>query len=345
MSQRPSAPPRSSTKRAVAASLLVMLAVVTSAAVASADEAEDVYAKASEAEVQMLFAQALDGYRKALSLKPSAAFAVRARIRAEDLSAHAEGDFGPLTRLESVRRNSAKVIDPTELASLATDAASFPPGQVRTEARLLVAEAFARRLSLPAGAIAPARALLEDEQADAPARLQALTLLTQAYTATGQGAKAREVASKYRALSPAVAQQFVTVDQRISLKQITGAVVALMLLVDLVALAFLARAKRLPGALAHLVKAPTTWLVTAALVAGGALLVDVYDATVSAKPFWMLGLGVLLCDRSAALWREAFSMSKRGRLITATAGLACLAATSLLALLLSDPAFIESFGL
>jgi hypothetical protein len=54
---------------------------------------------------------------------------------------------------------------------------------------------------------------------------------------------------------------------------------------------------------------------------------------------------VLLCDRSAALWRAAAGDGRLARLASVGLGLLGLASAALLALLWSDPSFIKSFGL
>jgi hypothetical protein len=309
------------------------------------DEAERAYRDATEAERQLDFPRALEGYRRALSLRPAASFSSRARIRAEDLAAHAEGGFAPLARLESVRRQPSRSSDPAELASLESEAAAFPPGQVRAEARLLVAEAFGRRLRIPARAVAPALALLEDEAADRALRSQAVPLLVDAYEALGEHGKARAAAARYGALAPAAGARLGVIDRRTRLERVAVAALVVLLLCDAAAAAVAARAGRLAAIAARVVRAPTSLVVALVLAAGGATVATAYDATITTRPFWLLGAGVLLCDRSAALWRAAAGDGRLARLASVGLGLLGLASAALLALLWSDPSFIKSFGL
>jgi hypothetical protein len=314
------------------------------AAPLQADDAADATAAMQEAvaaETSLDFPRALAGYERALRLRPSASFAVKARVRAEDLRAHAEGDFAPLVRLETTRRSSRALADPAALDALLEAARSFPPGKVRSEAFLLVAEASGRRLQ-PARSAAAARALLEDPTADASSRGQALPLLLDALRATGDRAGEREALSRYGSLAPALVQQQTVVDRRARL--VAGARAALVVVgaADVAALALGLRRRRPLG---RLLRAPASVAVALVVALGGGLFAWLFDPSLSLRPFGLLGAGILLVDRSVALWILALGGARWARGVALALGLVAIAVVALLSLLWSDPALLESFGL
>jgi hypothetical protein len=97
--------------------------------------------------------------------------------------------------------------------------------------------------------------------------------------------------------------------------------------------------------LRRLLVSPTSLATVALLVAGGASLTALYDESLSLRPFLLLGAGVLLVDRGTALAREALARSPRARAALATMAIASVLALAYLALLVSDPLYLESFGL
>jgi hypothetical protein len=104
------------------------------------------------------FARAVEDDRAAIKAAPDTRWAIRAGDRADWLRARSEGDFAPLARLERVRRDTAAASDPAAIDALARDLEAFPPGTVRVEARMLVAEANLGRLHRPEAALPQLRA-------------------------------------------------------------------------------------------------------------------------------------------------------------------------------------------
>lgn len=322
------------------AALAVLSALLLGALPARADEADDAFAAAVRAEERLELAAALEGYRRAFALRPSAAFATRARMRADDLAEHAEGDFVPLATLLRVRRDPARASDPAELSRLFDAARGFPSGPVRAEALLLCAEAFGRRLKLPERAIAPARLLAEDASIPRQARGQGLTLLVEALEATGQADEARRVANANRDLVPALALRFARDARRVTMARIATSGLAVLLASALVALVLLVR-RRAWSACRAVVRAPVSVLVTLLLAVGGAALARAFDEGVTLRPFVLLGVGILVVDRSVALVREA----RGSRGLALLVGLIGVLSVAVLSLSWSDPSFLESFGL
>ncbi len=112
------------------------------------------------------YAKALAEYEGAIAAAPSAAWIPKAQARARILREHSEGDFAPFALLEAVRARPGAADDPKTLADLAARADGFPPGQVRSEARVLVAEAYAGRLHRPAEALPILEQVVADPSAD-----------------------------------------------------------------------------------------------------------------------------------------------------------------------------------
>ncbi|MDP8999645.1 MAG: hypothetical protein M3O46_05985, partial [Myxococcota bacterium] len=92
------------------------------------------------------FAQALGHYRASFAAAPASPWALHATERIDWLRSRSEGDFVPLARLERVRRDSVIASDASAIDALAREADGFPPGIVRVEARMLVAEAWLGRM-------------------------------------------------------------------------------------------------------------------------------------------------------------------------------------------------------
>ncbi len=115
--------------------------------------AEMLFERAQAEEDRGDFAPALLHDRASIAAAPDSVWAQRAAARAAWLVARSEGDFEPLARLERVRRNPSLSADPGAVDALARDAEAFPPGQVRAEARVFVAEAYLGRMRRPADAL------------------------------------------------------------------------------------------------------------------------------------------------------------------------------------------------
>jgi hypothetical protein len=88
------------------------------------------------------YARAFDEYQSCLALSPAARIARNIRMRVDWLKARSEGAFVPLSRLWAVRRDPAFSQDPAVIEAFVREADGFPPGIVRSEARMAAAEAL-----------------------------------------------------------------------------------------------------------------------------------------------------------------------------------------------------------
>jgi tetratricopeptide (TPR) repeat protein len=330
--------------------LAIVLLAAPSAAPAAEPSAARTLAKASfdraeQAARERRFAEALAAYREAIAADPSAPFTPVARARAADLEAHAEGDFAPLARLEEVRRDRARSGDRAVIEALERDAASFPPGRVRAEARLLVAEAYWRRLGEPRRAIPPLEAAIEDPAADRTTRSLALSELVTVHRALGDLDGARRAVDRIPDLSPRLRTEVLRLWRRARLRDGSIALLAALGAAGVAALARLAwRARDVRDVPAKVVR-PLS--VAFSLYLGGmaAVLVRLHGEG-DARPFLWLGLGVLALDVTARALRLAWSPDRASvRALRVVACVGGVAAAAFLAIERTDAGYLESFGL
>ncbi len=315
-----------------------MIALAVSASLvatrALAGPAEDAFAAARQAEVELRFADAARGYEEALREAPSAGFATTARTRLDELHAHAEGDYVPLATLEAVRRDPAKSGSREALLALLDDARSFPPGRVQRSARLLAAEAFVKRLGAPGDALAPTRAILDDPTADKLTRTSAANLLVDALVALGRRDEALAEAQRHRALVPAAWDKL---RKEVWRARLLPAARGILLGALVVVTVVVTRARRLDLRTAL----PRAVLASAAIALGGASLAHLYDESLSVLPFFLLGLGAFVAERAARIVRSAGAP----KALALTIGLLSLFAASYLALAMNDGEYLGGFGL
>lgn len=304
------------------------------------------FSAAAEAEETMRFAEAAKLYGELLRLAPSDPRAPRARARLEDLRAHAEGDFAPLTRLEELRRDPKMAADPRAIEALERDADSFPKGRVRAEARLLSGTAWLGRLGDPSRAIQPLSAVLHDVDADPLHRRLALSQLVEARRALGDLSGAVADVDAFPELLPNIRDAIHREARRVWIRRGAIALCASILVIGGAASFRIARSMRL-GALARLTLRPLALVFAAWLGLGGAMLARGYDAS-DPSPFLFLAAAIALTDIAMRAWSAAMHHELAPRIATpfrVTLGIAAVIAAAFLALDASDPAYLESFGL
>src|SRR5260370_22411513 len=93
--------------------------------------------------------------------------------------------------LERIRNDPALSNDPATIEALARQAESSPADNVRGEARMLVAEAWLRRMNRPEDAIGELRTVADDPTSDALTAQLAARELVNALVASGELAKAQ----------------------------------------------------------------------------------------------------------------------------------------------------------
>lgn len=216
------------------------LAIVCLGAPAAARAAANVPRSAADAEAELRlgaraesegdFARALEHYRTCLELGPSLRLARSARGRIMWIEERSEGNFVPLGTLARVRGDPGALADPAALAKLAVAVESFPPGLVRSELRLRVAEAWLRRDGGQAPAFAMLRALLADPRSGDSDRVLAERDLVTALLAALQLDAARAEVAAHPFDPPSTAE----VERRVRRRsQVRGAGLGLLALLAL----------------------------------------------------------------------------------------------------------------
>jgi hypothetical protein len=327
------------------AAALLILSLLSASSVRAEPPAQELFARAEKDDADGAYAKALAEYEEATAVAPSAPFVPRAQARAAILRAHAEGDFVPLARLERVRRDPKLSSDPREIDALARDAETFPPGLVRAEARLLVAEAYLGRLGRPAEAPPILERVADDPSTDPLTARLAVRMLVDLRIAQGDTDGAIAAARARPALVEANLMRQVTAlaRRRVAHRVAIGVLVAAAAL--LAAAALRARRRReLAPALLALRKAWRPALVLAAIVAGGGLLASTYESGTSA-PFLLLGAVVLPLTLAARAWGAIGSAGAAARAGRAALCAATVLAAALLVLEWVEPRYLGSFGL
>ena len=325
-----------------------VLATSVAAQTVSPDEpsarARLAYELAERAATDLRFADALAAYDQAIALDPSAPFVRIARARALDLRTHAEGDFAPLVRLESVRRNPLATRD--DIETLAHDAEHFPAGRVRAEAQLVVAEAFWHRFGSPDLAAHALDAALSDASADRLTRALAVSELVALERERGRLDAAARVVSRFPDLAPNLRAEVQRLVRRVWIGRVAIGFVAAVLLIGIVAVvrAIFWLHRDADAVLRTAVQARS---VAFALYMGGAasLLVRLHGEG-DVRPFLWLGFGVLAIDAAARGWRMGFVDERpRARLARSIiCGIAVLA-IAFLSLQYVDASYLETLGL
>ncbi len=307
--------------------------------------AQQSFDRAEQAFQAERFAEALAAYREAVAADPSARFVLTARARAADLAAHAEGDFAPLARLSIVRRDPAKSSDRAEIEALARDVAAFPPGRVRGEAELVIADAWWHRLGEPRRAVAPLEAAVADETGDRLTRSLALGELARLHQELGDLDAALDAVERFPDLAPAARDE---VRKLVRRGRVRTTAIALLAALGVVGLTSIVRAAPRVGGLGELPRAllpPFT--VAFSLYLGGAAAVLVrLRGDGDPRPFVWLGLGVLAAFVVARAWRLGWGAG--GPSARAARGLICAAGVIALAFLAverTDASYLEGLGL
>lgn len=307
-------------------------------------QARTAYETAERAASELRFVEAVDAYDRAMTLDPSAPFVRIARARVADLRAHAEGNFVPLARLESVRRSLTTTRE--DIDELARDAAQFPAGRVRSEAQLVVAEAYWHRFGEPDLAAHALEAVLVDSSADRVTRTLALGQFVALERERDRLEAAARIVAMYPDLSPSLRAEMARLVRRVWLGRVAKVVVVAVLLVGVLAVirAILGQ-RRDPDLVLREVVRPAS-MAFALYMAGAASLLVRLHGEGDVRPFLWLGLGVLAIDAAARGWRLGFVDERKvARMVRAiTCGVAVVA-LAFLALQYADAAYLETLGL
>lgn len=308
--------------------------------------AEELYTNAEQDEKDLAFAAALHDYEASVAADPSNRWVLRSNARARWLRDRSEGDFAPLGRLERVRRDPSAQRDAGTVDALARDLESFPPGEVRVEARMFVAESYLTMLSRPADGERELDALLDEPaphaSGDGAIRAQAASRLVDIAMSRGDVASAKRAAA--RAGSSGALQLGARVAQwarRRAIERASAGVLALFAIAGCVAAGRRLRGARVATLVSFIGKAA---LICVYLATFAAVLAGSYEGG-HTLPFVMLPLAVLPIAIVARAWALSGASSPRARALRAIFGAAAVAAAAFLVLDRIDVRYLESFGL
>lgn len=308
--------------------------------------AEAAFARAERAAKELRFQEALDAYEEAATRDPTAPIAPRARARVVDLRAHAEGGFAPLARLEAVRRDPVKNRDAATIAALDREARSFPDGRVRSEALLVVAQAYEHALDAKERAIDALEVIAQDRHSDPTTRALALSELITLYREKGDLPRALAAIEREPALLPSLTREVRADVQR---GKVARVCLALLALLGLAALWGGVRGARRLGdvrALGPLVLRPGPLAFAFYVGAGGAVFVRFHGGEGDPMPFLGLGLGIAAVGILVRLWGLAEPRASRARTVTSAAlGVVGVLAVAYLVLWRSGGAYLAPIGL
>ncbi len=308
--------------------------------------AADLFAAAEAHERAGAYAQAADEYERAARAAPSAPFVPRAEARARLLRAHGEGDFAPYAALEAMRADRASSDDPRALAALAARAATFPPGPVRSEARVLVAEAYAGRLHRPADALPLLDLVATDASADPLTARLALDMLVSIQLDAAELDAAQAAITRHAALAdPSLAARVRTLVRRRGLHRVALAV--LTATASLLGAALVrARARGELAAAGRALRASYKFIAGVLAYVGvvGGLLAAGFERGTSG-PFLAFGAAALPIAIGARAWGAIGAAAPWARAGRAIACAAAVLATAFLVLEQIDAEYLKGFGL
>jgi hypothetical protein len=321
-----------------------VFALLCIAAIARAGEGDDLFERAEADDAAGRYAQALDEYRAAIARAPSSRHSLRAIARAETLASHAEGDFAPFAELEEVRRTPGKANDPREIERLARDAESFPAGAVRVEARMLVAEAYIRRMGRRDEGIAELRRVTADPAADPLTARMAGRALVETLEDGGDLDGASE-AAKTIPLDPRVAARVRAHVRRRWAHWAAIADLAVFSLLAAIALGAAARRRELEGVARALRSSLPIAIAFAAYVAlAGGVLAAGYERG-NAAPFLAMGAVSFPLALLSRAWGAAGSNAPSAKGARAALCASSVVAAAFLVLEHVNAAYLEGFGL
>jgi hypothetical protein len=292
------------------------------------------------------YPEALTEYRAVMDAAPGSRWAVRASDRIEWIRSRSEGDFAPLRRLQQVRRDPDLASDPGAIDALARDAEAFPPGLVRVEARMLVAEAWLGRMHRPADAIRELELVRDDPKTDPLTTRLAERELVDAYIGEGRIDEAIAEATKHSArLDPKFVRQVKRLALRRAVQRFAWIVLAAFGVLSVVALVRAGRKRVLGQAWSALRELGPAALGFVAFVAiAGGLLASQYESG-NATPFLLLGAAVLPLVLVARAWGAVGSQTLTARVGRALLCAVTVVATAFVLLAKVYPEYLVGFGL
>jgi tetratricopeptide (TPR) repeat protein len=291
-------------------------------------------------DVSLDFPRALSHYEAVGARLPSSPYTPRANRRALDLKTHQEGAFAPLVRLETVRRSPTLADDPAAIDALVRDAAAFPPGKVRVDARMLAAEAYAGRLHRKDDALPLLRLVAEDRDADVLTARAAATELLAAYTDARDYRRALGVIDDFPKLLPARSRQ--TIERLARRGPIRVVAWSDLAILATFALLSAIRHRRVLTAVRRLAPMAVAFAVVATGVSG--FLASQYEQS-NPYPFAALAPAMFVVFLLSRAWSAGGSSSRLARALRASVSFAGVFGAAFLLLDRMDPTYLSGFGL
>ncbi len=305
--------------------------------------AEAILTRAEQDDDAFAFARALAGYDEGRKRDPGSRRAPRAEARAAMLRAHAEGDFGPLTELERVRRDPRLSSDPQAIDTLVQHAEGFPPGLVQLEVWVLAAEAYSNRFERPADAERLLARVVASPIADrVTTQKAARDLVALRVGRKDLGAAEAAVQLAGGRADPALGREVRRLERRRTLH--------LAAILALAGMGLLAARRALTGGRVAQARAALgrAWrlIVGYALyvAAGGALLASGYERG-TASPFVWFGVALVPVLLVARAWGAAGGPGRAARIGRSSLCAAGALGAAFLVLERVDAGYLESMGL
>jgi hypothetical protein len=290
-------------------------------------------------------ARALDEDRAAVVTAPGSRWARSAGARASWLTARSEGAFVPLVRLMTVWRDRDAAGDEEVVQALANDAEAFPPGVVRGEARMFVADAWLHRLHRPEDAKRELARVRDDPSGDAQSITFASRELAEELVAEGAlDAAIAELGAHPSRFEPAFAGQV----RRLRLRRRLGRVAAVELAAYAVLVAMTVlrawRTSRLALALRPLLRPAALAIQVGGCVIGVGALVLLVRSAGPGVPVVALGVAALPVLVAASVWQAVGSRSRLATIARSSLAGVSLVALAFLVVACLRPAVLDRLG-
>jgi hypothetical protein len=193
-------------------------------------------------------AHAMAHYRASVDAAPNRHAARSAAMRVQWLSARSEGEFVPLSRFLRMQRDPALAADANAVEAFAREVDAFPPGLLRGEARLFVADQWLGPLHKREDGMRELRKVADDAAAGGVSARLAERALVHAWLADGRlDEAAREVETRAPMLDSELVGRVEGLLRRRMLRR--GAALALAVCLGLAAIAMLRAHRRRGSAL------------------------------------------------------------------------------------------------
>jgi hypothetical protein len=319
--------------------VLLGLWVFLSASVVLASEPTSAYQHARQAESQLNFGDAERWYSLCWNEHPNTPQGQSARIRWNYLRTHNEGNYKPLQQLTQVRDNPSQLRTLPSLTTWEQRVDAYPPGPVQGEFLLLIGKAYLE-LHHEQHGLAVLKKIAQHPENQEETRQQAVVASVEWLLNHKQITDARRLVTSY----PAWTQGYSETVHAAFREQWQNRIAILWWITCAGLLGIRIRYRsnqHTPHLHLHQVLVrPRTWLFATSLVVIGNLCLYIYDPATSSRPFWILGVGILMLDTQIAVFRWTTSYHSSGikwALVIAAIGLTSL---TLLALNSLEPFYL-----